>query len=347
MSDFDPSRFLIPNDVGFCLLECKTAFEALTPREKQYSHYLAQASFAGSLICLFQTSPESPGIFLLLQKLFRHQTVDELQKLAEEQGWSDQEFQAFVVYASAFLSNMGNYKSFGDTKFIPNVNADKLKALILASEAAKSDKVAIEDLWSRVGAMIFDLTPRLQKLGFGQKGITSYFSGNCVHADAELAQKFLNSKDLSAYNTRLFKFEENGKTIYEVRLAASQTSQAGDSGLPFGEHQFTDKSVTTNFRVVQGDYAPLMNLVVQNLLKAKDFAANEHESRMLEEYAKSFSSGSIDAHKEGSRHWIKNKGPIIETYIGFIESYRDPYGVRGEFEGFVAMVNKDMSAKFE
>lgn len=29
--------------------------------------------------------------------------------------------QAFLVYAAAFYSNMGNYKSFGDTKFIPNM----------------------------------------------------------------------------------------------------------------------------------------------------------------------------------------------------------------------------------
>ena len=45
---------------------------------------------------------------------------------------------------------MGNYKGFGDSKFVPNLDEEKLEALVLASSAAKLNP-EIVNLWNKVG----------------------------------------------------------------------------------------------------------------------------------------------------------------------------------------------------
>ncbi|XP_078391770.1 dipeptidyl peptidase 3 [Cetorhinus maximus] len=340
------SQYVLPNDIGISLLDCQDAFRLLSKEEKMYAHYISRASWYGGLVVLLQTSPESPAIYVLLQKLFRAQPLSVLQETATTVGMTSEEYQAFLVYAAGLYSNMGNYKSFGDTKFVPNLPQEKLKALVWQSAAYKQKPEEIESLWKVCGQLMYSLDDRQKQLGLGSKGITTYFSGNCELKDAELAQKFLDSKGISAYNTRLFKTKgADGKWLYEIRLASVINDGASSKGEPdnkCGVYEFDG----VTFQVVRGDYSPLLKKVVENLEKAKSHAASPNVVAMLEQYAQSFKTGSIDAHKEGSKHWIKDAGPIVESYIGFIESYRDPYGSRGEFEGFVAVVNKDMSAKF-
>ena len=141
---------------------------------------------------------------------------------------------------------------------------------------------------------------------------------------------------IEGYISRILKTVEAGKTVYEIRHAGVENKEL-----------YQEEYEGCLFKVTTGDYNDLLKNVVDNLGQAMKHAANSNEKNMVEQYMKSFTEGSLDRQKDGSLFWIKNKGPIVETYIGFIETYRDPTGMRGEFEGFVSMVNKEMSAKFQ
>ncbi|XP_034250424.1 dipeptidyl peptidase 3 isoform X2 [Thrips palmi] len=342
MASPDLSLFTYPNETPFVELDCLAAFNALTDKEKLYAHYLSQASWYGGLIVYVQTSPEAPLIFSLIHKLVTAESVEDLKKTAIESGKAtEDDVKALLVYISGILANSGNYKGFGDSKIVPNLPKERLENIILTSAAHKADPKAIETLWNACADKIYSLEHSHQHLGFGDKGTTTYFTPNCTLKDSELVGNFMKKYNLEGYNNRLFKYEDDGKTTYEVRMASVLNQQDDE---PFLMKDTIYEGCT--FRVTRGDYSGLLELVCQNLEKAKEYASNDLESNMLEQYIKSFRTGSLDAHKSGSTYWIKNKGPVVETYIGFIETYRDPAGMRGEFEGFVAMVNKEMSAKF-
>lgn len=89
-----------------------------------------------------------------------------------------------------------------------------------------------------------------------------------------------------------------------------------------------------------------MKATVEALEQAWNHTANNKQAKMLKAYIEHFKTGDVDLHKDSQRHWIKDEGPVVETNIGFIETYLDPSGARAEFEGFVSIVDKIVSAKF-
>ncbi len=86
-------------------------------------------------------------------------------------------------------------------------------------------------------------------------------------------------------------------------------------------------------RLVYGDHSKEMALIAGYHKKAAENAANDNQKQMQLAYAKSFEEGSLEAFKNAQRFWIRDKGPMVESNIGFVETYRDPHGVRGEWEG--------------
>jgi dipeptidyl-peptidase-3 len=86
-------------------------------------------------------------------------------------------------------------------------------------------------------------------------------------------------------------------------------------------------------KLVYGDHSKEMQIIAGYHKKAAENAANDNQKNMHLAYAKSFEEGSLKAYKDSQRYWIRDKGPMVESNIGFVETYRDPHGIRGEWEG--------------
>ena len=162
-----------------------------------------------------------------------------------------------------------------------------------------------------------------------------------IQEDADLACEFMAAKNIEAWNTRLLKYEEAGQMVLDIRLASVESGPAPSITIQ------TEEFRGHKFKVSRGDYSFFLAKMNEELQLARTYAATQDEIQMLKKYAQCFREGSVQAHKDGSMAWVKNRSPAVESYTGFIEVYRDPVNQRAEFESFVAVVNREQSRKFD
>ena len=183
-------------------------------------------------------------------------------------------------------------------------------------------------------------------MGYPDAGhMSTYYpdSPDITKEEITILSKFLAAKKLLPENTRIRKTKDG----FEVLIASSQTDPAPkDRDVADSSWDLDGKLAGKKLTLVFGDYAKEMEKIAAALDKAGASALNPTQKSMMTEYSKSFRTGSSEAYKDSQRFWIRDKGPTVESDLGFVETYRDPHGIRGEWEGFVAMVNKERTALF-
>ena len=245
----------------------------------------------------------------------------------------------FLEYAAQFLGNLGNYKGFGDSKFIPRCSKETIVSL------ASTDSQAKELCRKCIDAIYADESkPGLMHLGYPDKGhLSAYYpdSPDITQNEIEEVEKLASDKGLLPENTRLRKTRDGN---FEI-LIASGVSNPPDEDIDTKDRSWILPSGKT-VSLVYGDHQEELAKAALQMKQAAKHAANDTQRAMLDAYSKSFATGSQLAFKESQRRWVEDLGPAVECNIGFIESYRDPAGVRAEWEGLVACVNKEKTRKF-
>ena len=102
-----------------------------------------------------------------------------------------EELQSFLEYAAQFLGNCGNYKSFGDAKFVPRCS--NFDALAAVSPKAKEYYAATK------GAIFSSDSSGIMHLGYPSSGhMSTYYpdSKGITVADISAVSDFLEKKGL-------------------------------------------------------------------------------------------------------------------------------------------------------
>jgi dipeptidyl-peptidase-3 len=121
----------IPLSTTLTELDCEVAFNALAEKQVHYAYNFLRSSWHGSKICYFERSYESPALLYIFLKAFEkgaRQTVDSIRAQFEEVAINQ-----ILIYVAAFIDNNGNYKSFGDSKFIPECSEEVFRNFFLAT----------------------------------------------------------------------------------------------------------------------------------------------------------------------------------------------------------------------
>ncbi|CEP64532.1 dipeptidyl-peptidase III LALA0_S12e01046g [Lachancea lanzarotensis] len=328
--------YLADHKAPMIMLSAKDFFAQLTGEEKLYAHYMSKASHAGSRVILRQVSHESESIFDLVLQI--HGGL-------KGKYPSGEPFEFYMEYVAQFLSNLGNYKSFGDLKFVPRCSTDFFLDLLKLANIDKTVKPVTASCpygtWEElVRKGVYDVDDKSALLGFPSEGHhSSYYFGDVSPADMRLIKDEVFAKlKILPENTRVRK---NNNT-FEILVASEATSNTVS--------RYPDEPVSLSngsqaiFKF--GDHSREMANIAHYLEKARGHAANETQEKMLGQYIDHFKSGSSNAHKESQKLWVKDLSPVIETNIGFIETYREPSGIIGEFESLVAITNKKRTEKF-
>ena len=281
-------------------------FEDLSKNDRALAFYLYRAALAGRDIFYDQMGRDVLEIRDLLEEILIH-----------PQGLDPNFRDRLLHYLKLFWINNGNHNDRTRQKFVPEFTFADLKT---AAEQAQRDgahirlafRETLAQKLDRLRPSIFD--PRVDPLSTCKSPPPGEDILTCSSVNF---QEGLRLADLEGVhethplNSRLVK--RDGRVEEEVY-------RAGRGAIP------------------PGRYAKELKVMVGFLEKARPFA-DAAQQEVLGHLIDYFATGDPAAFRDYDIAWVKDETPV-DAILGFIETYKDPRGQKGAFEGIVHFVDR-------
>ena len=286
-------------------------FDALTPKQKAYIYYLSEATLWGRDIIFDQWGEYN----LLIRKTL--EATYNIMYARKEAESLNQEEKAFIEYLKRVWFSNGIHHHYGCEKFKPEFSQIFFEQLLRKMPEGSLPKPA-EELITLLCPVIFnpDVMPkRVNKA----KGVDLIETSSC----------------------NFYK----GVTQQEVEDFYSKMK--GDNPTP-PSYGLNSRLVKKDGKLkeevwhLNGKYGKTIEKIIFFLNKAKEYAENEQQKKIITLLVDYYTTGNLETFDEYSIEWLKELDGRIDFINGFIEVYGDPLGFKASWEGIVEY--KDLEA---
>ena len=281
-------------------------FESLTARQKAYIYYLSEATLWGRDITFDQNGRYN----LLIRKTLEAILRTHGKKTKEGYDTSDIKPELIEYLKRVWFSN-GIYHHYGCEKFEPGFTQEHFEQLVRGIPADKLP-MAADELLGAICPVIFnpDILPKRVNKASGEdlvKTSACNFYQDVTQQEAEVYYKALKS-------------------------------QAGSQPPSFGLNSTLvkkDGKLTEDVWRIGGKYSKTIEKIIENLSKAKEYAENDRQKKIISLLVDYYTTGDLHTFDEYSIEWLKETDGRIDFINGFIEVYGHPLGYKATWEGTV------------
>ena len=281
-------------------------FESLTARQKAYIYYLSEATLWGRDITFDQNGRYN----LLIRKTLEAIICTYGKKTEEGYDTSDIKPELIEYLKRVWFSN-GIHHHYGCEKFEPGFTQEYFEQLVRGIPADKLP-MAADELLGAICPVIFnpDILPKRVNKASGEDLVKT-----------------------SACNFYQGVTQQEAEEYYKALK-----SQAGSQPPSFGLNSTLvkkDGKLTEDVWRIGGKYSKTIEKIIENLSKAKQYAENDRQKRIISLLVDYYTTGDLHTFDEYSIEWLKETDGRIDFINGFIEVYGDPLGYKATWEGIV------------